>query len=261
MLKLNKSFLLFGAMVVAFTLVCCKKPQNAPAVICKFTFNLPNKISYFGKTQDIMVSNVSTGLTKFEWYIDNNFITDKFDISSDFLKNSQVNIKHELKLVGFNNGESRVFKDSFLYKDTFAFTEISIGKISNIFFLNYVPQDTFAKIGLNLQNKFKAGGISNHIPPTNVNVLPHCWNLVDFKNNEGQFVSRKMLGASGVMGGIGDRPFFVDLKQTNDYVLQSTNFYGSYWSGANYNEISSLTLNSANHVMTIQCPLFEVRLR
>ncbi len=249
--------LISGVLLFAFN---CKKAVTI--VTPNASFNLNAKKGYTNLNPDLTVVNTSVGMEKFEWYIDNNFISNTIELSKDYLKNTTKNIKHELKLIcSDKNGNRLSYKDSFSYSDTFSFNEIGLKNISSGFYSNIIPIDTNFRIGISVVKKSYIGGVTIHNPPNNINILPHCWSKSDFISNDSKFFNRIKLGSIGLLAAIGNKPFYIDNSKILDFQVQISSFNGKVWGGSNLQPITKVIVHPQNHELSIFTSLFEIILR
>jgi hypothetical protein len=257
---MNRFELILGVLfAIAFS--CCKN-EKIP-VKSQVVFKLSTKKAYSG-ISEIIVENKSNGIVKFEWYIDNNFITSASVLSSTDLLSQTVNKKHEIKLIGNTaNGELMSFSDSFLYVDTFNFSQIMFKNLTNQFESDFLSDTNFV-IAISLVNEPNLNSAGTvHTPPKRVNILPHTWTKDSFLLHRDVFVNRSSLGFRGVLGGGSGFSFFLDVVKAKQYQLIVTKFFykqGSF-AGVNSIPISSISVNESNHILTYVTNSFSVSLR
>lgn len=204
-------------LALSLAVLSCKKPTPASSV-CSFKFSNNSKITFINTQNPLYVENNSIGFEKFEWYIDNNFITNTSQLSSKLLYNVKTNVKHELKLIGIDNsGNKKSFFDSFTVRDTFIFNEICVYNISKSFYDN-ITEDSNLLFAFNLEDvKLARIGITTHNPPGRTNLIPHVWGKKELIINNGAFFNRKALGSQHVWGS--QENFYIDCTKMNDFIF------------------------------------------
>lgn len=206
---------IFIVLILMHT-IRCKQPSIIQESL---SFDLNSNISYSKFSPDIVVTNTSSGIKNFEWYIDNDFVSNSFELSSELLKNKSRNVRHYIKLVGISeNGKSYKFNDSFMISDTFTFNFVCFKNVTSNFRDNIIPVDSVNKMAVSVVQKHINYFSFVHNPPFQVNILPPVWSKSNFIKNENIFTNRNLLGTKGLF--YVREGFYIDVLNLLDSRLQ-----------------------------------------
>jgi hypothetical protein len=258
----NKQYSKSVILCVLFILFSCKKPTTtSPGENVSFTLN--QKIAYTG-LEEIQVVNSSVGTWSFEWYIDDQLVSENIIITKDKLLSRAYNVKHELKLVGVNSGGIiKMCIDTFEYRDTINYNAVKFSNYTNSF-IKILTVDTATQgslFGLDLRFPSNLSLPLNHYPPETNCLVAHLWNIDSFKAYENKYFNPKSKRTNmGPLNRINISYLNSDIL--NSYSLYGLNLFDRVFGRMGFSsKILDVKIDRKNQFILIKTTLLDITLR
>jgi hypothetical protein len=184
-MKIIQTIKLSIAITILLFSSCKKATVTAPSDNVYFELNQKTAYSI---AEEISVTNKSVGTWSFEWYIDDQLVSENIILTKDKLKGTTKNIKHELKLVGVNSGGIiKICLDTFEYRDTIHFNSVKFSNYSSDFIKRLTEDTLRSYLGLDLRFSNNAYGFIRHSPPNANCLISYGWKLDSFRAYDGKY--------------------------------------------------------------------------
>lgn len=241
----------------------CKKPKiTSPVENVSFTIN--QKIAYTG-LEEIQVVNNSVGTWSFEWYIDDQLVSENIILTKDKLLSRANNIKHELKLVGVNSGGLiKMCIDTFEYRDTINFHAVKFSNYASSF-IKILLEDTAASfVGLDLRFPAAATPFVSHYPPSKNCLISYAWKLDSFKAYENKYFNPRAKDFPPIVNLSSIKTSYLKTDIKNSYILyggKMRNDLSALLQGGILSTILDVKLDRKNNFILIKTSQLDIALR